>query len=207
MRSRFWTAAALLAGVTIAATGAVAQEKKVRMNVAGAFPSTTGLLGPTQQYLVDSLKKVSGGSIDAKFFEPGALVPAGQYFDAISNGSIDSAWTVTGFFTGKDIAFAMYAAVPFGPEAGEYMGWMNHGGGRQLYDELHAKYNIVAMPCGLIAPEASGWFRKEIKSADDLKGAEDALLRSRRQRNAEAWCADPVATGWRNLSGAAARHH
>ncbi len=170
MRSRFWTAAALLAGVTIAATGAVAQEKKVRMNVAGAFPSTTGLLGPTQQYLVDSLKKVSGGSIDAKFFEPGALVPAGQYFDAISNGSIDSAWTVTGFFTGKDIAFAMYAAVPFGPEAGEYMGWMNHGGGRQLYDELHAKYNIVAMPCGLIAPEASGWFRKEIKSADDLKG-------------------------------------
>ncbi len=64
----------------------------------------------------------------------------------------------------------MYASVPFGPEAGEYMGWMNHGGGRQLYDELHAKYNIVALPCGLIAPEASGWFRKEIKGPEDLKG-------------------------------------
>jgi TRAP-type mannitol/chloroaromatic compound transport system substrate-binding protein len=60
--------------------------------------------------------------------------------------------------------------VPFGPEAGEYMGWMNHGGGRQIYDDLHAKFNIVAMPCGLIAPEASGWFRKEIKGPDDLKG-------------------------------------
>ncbi len=170
MRSRLWTAAALLVGISIGASGAVAQDKKVRLNVAGAFPSTTGLLGPTQQYVVDTLKKVSGGSIDAKFFEPGALVPAGQYFDAVSNGSVDSAWTVTGFFTGKDIAFAMFAAVPFGPEAGEYMGWMNHGGGRKLYDELHAKYNIVAMPCGLIAPEASGWFRKEIKGPDDLKG-------------------------------------
>jgi TRAP-type mannitol/chloroaromatic compound transport system substrate-binding protein len=170
MFARLMTAATVVAGVAIAATGASAQEKKVRMNLAGAFPSTTGLLGPTQNYIVETLKKVSGGSIDAKFFEPGALVPAGQYFDAISNGSLDSAWTVTGFFTGKDIAFAMYAAVPFGPEAGEYMGWMNHGGGRKLYDDLHAKYNIVAMPCGLIAPEASGWFRKEIKGPDDLKG-------------------------------------
>jgi TRAP-type mannitol/chloroaromatic compound transport system substrate-binding protein len=170
MRLKVWTAAAALAGLCLGVTGAVAQEKRVRLSVAGAFPSTTGLLGPTQQYLVDTLKKVSGGSIDARFFEPGALVPAGQYFDAVSNGSLDSAWTVSGFFTGKDIAFAMFAAVPFGPEAGEYMGWMNHGGGRKLYDELHAKYKIKAIPCGLIAPEASGWFRKEIKGPDDLKG-------------------------------------
>jgi TRAP-type mannitol/chloroaromatic compound transport system substrate-binding protein len=163
-------AAVAAAALMLVPHAAQAQDKKVRLQVAGAFPSTTGLLGPTQQYFVDTLKKISGGSIDARFFEPGALVPASQYFDAISNGSLDSAWTVSGFFTGKDIAFAMYASVPFGPEAGEYMGWMNHGGGRQLYDELHAKYNIVATPCGLIAPEASGWFRKEIKTADDLKG-------------------------------------
>jgi TRAP-type mannitol/chloroaromatic compound transport system substrate-binding protein len=168
--SAITTAAALLAGLSLASTGAVAQDKKVRLNIAGAFPSTTGLLGPTQLNLVETLKKVSGGSIDTKFFEPGALVPAGQYFDAVSNGSLDSAWTVAGFFTGKDIAFAMFAAVPFGPEAGEYLGWINHGGGRKLYEELHAKYNIVALPCGVISPEASGWFRKEIKTPEDLKG-------------------------------------
>ncbi len=170
MRLKSWAAATAAAALTWTASAAIAQDKKVRLNVAGAFPSTTGLLGPTQNYLVNTLKRISGGSIDTKFFEPGALVPAGQYFDAISNGSLDSAWTVSGFFTGKDIAFAMFASVPFGPEAGEYMGWMQHGGGRKLYDDLHAKYNIVAIPCGLIAPEASGWFRKEIKGPDDLKG-------------------------------------
>jgi TRAP-type mannitol/chloroaromatic compound transport system substrate-binding protein len=170
MRLESWAAVAAAAALSFAATQAAAQEKKVRFQVAGAFPSSTGLLGPTQLYLVETLKKISGGSIDSKFFEPGALVPANQYFDAISNGSLDAAWTVSGFFTGKDIAFAMYASVPFGPEAGEYMGWMQHGGGRKLYDELHAKYDIVAIPCGLIAPEASGWFRKEIKGPDDLKG-------------------------------------
>ena len=170
MRFNTWAAALAGAAIAVTSSAAFAQDKKVRLQVGGAFPSTTGLLGPTQLALVENLKKVSGGSIDAKFFEPGALVPAGQYLDAVGNGSLDAAWTVSGFFTGKDIAFAMYAAVPFGPEAGEYMGWINHGGGRALYDELHAKFNVVAIPCGLIAPEASGWFRKEIKGPEDLKG-------------------------------------
>ncbi|MDX2201805.1 MAG: TRAP transporter substrate-binding protein [Hyphomicrobiaceae bacterium] len=171
MALKKWTAA-LAAAVAIGLSApAVAQDKKVRFQMAGAFPSTTGLLGPTQLGLVDTLKKISGGSIDAKFFEPGALVPANQYLDAVGSGSLDGAWTVAGFWTGKDIAFAMFASVPFGPEAGEYLAWMRHGGGMKLMEDLHAKYGIgKVMLCGLISPEASGWFRKEIKSADDLKG-------------------------------------
>lgn len=171
MALKKWTAA-LAAAVAISLSApAVAQDKKVRFQMSGAFPSTTGLLGPTQLGLIDTLKKVSGGSIDAKFFEPGALVPANQYLDAVGSGSLDAAWTVAGFWTGKDIAFAMFGSVPFGPEAGEYLAWMRHGGGMKLMEDLHAKYGIgKVMLCGLISPEASGWFRKEIKSADDLKG-------------------------------------
>ncbi len=166
-----WVAAAAAAVIAATSTAALAQDKRVRMQIAGAFPSQTGLLGPTQLGLVETLKKISGGSIDARFFEPGALVPAGQYLDAVGNGSLDAAWTVSGFWTGKDIAFAMFGSVPFGPEAGEYLAWMRHGGGMQLMEELHAKYGIgKTILCGLISPEASGWFRKEIKTPDDLKG-------------------------------------
>jgi TRAP-type mannitol/chloroaromatic compound transport system substrate-binding protein len=161
---------AAAAAVALCATTAVAQDKKVRVQMGWAFPSTTGLLGPTQTRLVETLRAISGGSIDVKGFEPGALVPANQYLDAVGNGSLDMAWTVSGFWTGKDIAFAMFASVPFGPEAGEYMAWMKHGGGEKLMKELHAKYNVEVMTCGMISPEASGWFRKEIKSLDDLKG-------------------------------------
>jgi TRAP-type mannitol/chloroaromatic compound transport system substrate-binding protein len=147
-----------------------AQEKRVRLNLGGAYPSSTAILGTGQLYFVDKVKKLSAGSIDIRFFEPGALVPASQYFDAISSGSLDSAWTGLGFFTGKDIAFALFSAVPFGPEMGEYLGWMKYGGGEQLMQELARKFNVEAMLCGTIAPEASGWFRKEIKTVDDLKG-------------------------------------
>jgi TRAP-type mannitol/chloroaromatic compound transport system substrate-binding protein len=171
MRLKTWAAAIAAAAITVTSSAAIAQDKRVRLQLAGAFPSTTGLLGPTQLGLVENLKKVSGGSIDARFFEPGALVPANQYLDAVGNGSLDAAWTVSGFWTGKDIAFAMFASVPFGPEAGEYLAWMRHGGGYKLKEELHAKYGIgKVLMCGLISPEASGWFRKEIKGPDDLKG-------------------------------------
>ncbi len=173
MRLKSWLAAAAcasLVAVPSVISPATAQDKKVRIQMGGAFPSSTGILGPAQNRIVKSLRDMSGGSIDIKFFEPGALVPAGQYFDAISNGSLDAAWTVTGFFTGKDIAFAMYASVPFGPGVGEYIAWMRYGGGQKLMEDLHAKYNIVPRLCGVISPEASGWFRKEIKTLDDLKG-------------------------------------
>jgi TRAP-type mannitol/chloroaromatic compound transport system substrate-binding protein len=47
---------------------------------------------------------------------------------------------------------------------------MYYGGGKELMSELYAQHNIVSITCGVIAPEASGWFRKEITSVDDLKG-------------------------------------
>ena len=165
---------ALVLGVTVAP--ATAQEKKVRAQMGWAFPSSTGLLGPTQTRLVEMLRTMSGGSIDVKGFEPGALVPASQYLDAVGSGSLDMAFTVSAFWTGKDIAFALYGAVPFGPGVGEYLAWLKHGGGEKLMKDLHAKYNVEVVPCGVISPEASGWFRKEIKTLEDLKGMKMRFL-------------------------------
>jgi TRAP-type mannitol/chloroaromatic compound transport system substrate-binding protein len=167
------TLAGLLGAATaclLALSPAAAQDKKVRMQVAGAYPGTLAIIGEGQTYFVERARKLSGGSIDAKFFEPGALVPPSQYFDAIGAGSLDSAYSSLGFFTGKEIAFALYSTVPFGPEIGEYLGWMKNGGGETMMNEIAAKYNIISLNCYIVAPEASGWFRKEIKTLDDLKG-------------------------------------
>jgi len=169
-------AAALAVGLAFGGSQAIAQDKKVRAQMGWAFPSTTGLLGPAQIRLVEMIRTMSGGSIDVKGFEPGALVPASQYLDAVGNGSLDMAFTVPAFWTGKDIAFALYGAVPFGPEGGEYIAWLKHGGGEKLMKELHAKFNVEVIPCELISPEASGWFSKEIKSTADLKGLKMRFL-------------------------------
>ncbi len=167
---RLAAAAAIAAVSLLLSVPSDAQEKRVRLNMAGAYPSSTAILGTGQLYFADKVKKISGGSIDIRFFEPGALVPANQYFDAISGGSLEAAYSGLGFFTGKDSAFALFSTVPFGPEIGEFLGWMRYGGGEKLMQELSRKYNMEVLLCGTIAPEASGWFRKEIKTVDDLKG-------------------------------------
>ncbi|UYN95978.1 MAG: TRAP transporter substrate-binding protein [Enhydrobacter sp.] len=161
---------AVAAAVAVAATAANAQDRKVRFQMQSAFASTLGLLGPNAQYTVQQINRLSNGTIDAKFFEPGALVPPSQHFDAVASGALDSAWATPGYWTGKDIAFAVYSTVPFGPGIAEFLGWMRSGGGTKGMQDLYAKYGIHSVMCHMIPPEASGWFRKEINTLDDLKG-------------------------------------
>jgi len=160
-------AAALSLGL---ATPVDAQDRKVRLNMASAFPSSLALIGQNGRRLQDRIAKISGGTLEIRFNEPGALVPALQAIEAVGQGSVDAAWSNGGFFSSKDSAFNMFASVPFGPGMGEYLAWMYHGGGLQLSREMYAKYGVHNEPCALIPPEASGWFRKEIKTVADLKG-------------------------------------
>ncbi len=163
-------AVSIALGLLAAASSAVPQERKIRLQMASAFPSSLALIGQNGKKMQERIAKISGGTIELRFNEPGALVPALQAIEATGQGSVDAAWSNGGFFSSKDSAFNMFASVPFGPGIGEYMAWMYHGGGLQLSREMFAKYGVHNEPCGIIPPEASGWFRKEIKSVADLKG-------------------------------------
>src|SRR5918994_708530 len=120
--------AAALAALVLLSSAALAQDKKVRMQMAGAYPSAMPSLGQGQLYTADRIRKLSAGSVEMRFFEAGALIPGSQYLDAIGAGTLDSAWTSLGFFTGKEIALTLYNTVPFGPDLGEYLAWMRFFG-------------------------------------------------------------------------------
>ena len=145
-------------------------QQKVRINLANAFPNSLTLIGEAPVKLSKKLDRISGGTLELRVNEPGALVPALQAIQATGQGSVDAAWSNAGFFAGTDSAFNMFAAVPFGPAIPEYLAWLHHGGGLQLSREMFAKHGVYNVPCAIIPPEASGWFRKEIKSVSDMKG-------------------------------------
>jgi TRAP-type mannitol/chloroaromatic compound transport system substrate-binding protein len=154
---------------TLLTTPAGAQEK-VRWKMQSTFGSSLTHLGPAGVRFTKDLERMSGGNFEVKFFEPGALVPPLECFDAVSKGSIESCWAPAGYFTSKYPALAFFTAVPFGPNIGEFMAWKWFGGGNQLQAELYAKHNLVAFDALCIGPETSGWFRKEVKSVAELKG-------------------------------------
>ena len=143
---------------------------KVRLKMGSTFPSKLKQLGSLGKRLESTVKEMSDGEVQLKFFEPNALVPALELFDAVKSGSVDAGWSTPGYWQGKEPSLALYSAVPFGPSSGEYAAWLFFGGGEELMQKTYAKHNIHSMICGVIAPEASGWFREEVKSIDDLNG-------------------------------------
>jgi len=156
--------------ITVSAGNMAVALDELNWDMQSTYPGSLTQLGTLGKVIEERLDAASDGRVQLKFQEPGAIVPPLEAFDAVSAGAIQAAWSTPGYWTGKDTAFALFAAVPFGPEAGEYYAWLRFGGGQELLDELYEPYNIKSLICGVIAPEASGWFREEIKTVDDFKG-------------------------------------
>jgi TRAP-type mannitol/chloroaromatic compound transport system substrate-binding protein len=159
-----------VAAVAMVLSGPAAAQDKVRWKMQSAFGAQLPHIGTSGVRFTKNVERVSGGKFEIKFYEPGALIPPLECFDAVSKGSIESCWTTPGYHTGKYPALAFFTTVPFGPPIGEFLGWKWFGGGNELRNEIYAKHGLFALDCFAIAPETSGWFRNEVKSVAELKG-------------------------------------
>lgn len=158
---------ALLASLSLA-TGSAAEN--VRLKIQSAWSRNMPVLGETIRNFESRLNAMEGHGIRLRVYDAGKLVPTLQIMDAVSAGKIDAGFSFPGYWMGKLPAAAVFGAVPFGPEAPEYLAWLHEGGGLALWEEIYAKLGVVPIPCGVIPPEASGWFREPIESEADLKG-------------------------------------
>jgi len=151
---------------------AFAKEKKVLLKVPICFSTSLPGMGSTIKWMAERIPAASNGSIKIKVYEPGKLVAPFEILDAVSKGKTNAGYSVSGYWAGKIPASPIFTAIPFGPEAGEYLAWMYYGNGMKLYQEMYDQsgYNVKVFICGIIAPETSGWFKEPIKSAKDLKG-------------------------------------
>lgn len=142
----------------------------VTLDLASTFPGSMPILGDAAHDLAERVKRATSGELIFNFYEPGKLVPAADTVNAVAAGKVAAAWAGAGWFAANDSAFNFFSSVPFGPGMGEYMAWLYEGGGLELAREMFHARGVHNIPCGLIPPEASGWFRKEIRTPADLKG-------------------------------------
>jgi TRAP-type mannitol/chloroaromatic compound transport system substrate-binding protein len=139
-------------------------------NLQSTYPGTLTQLGTLGIRIAEQITKITDGEITVTFQNPGGIVPALEVFDAVGTGAVEAGWSTPGYWAGRVPALQLLAAVPFGPQAPEYLAWVKFGGGKELMDELYEPHNIKSLHCAIIAPEAAGWFRNPVTKPEDLQG-------------------------------------
>jgi TRAP-type mannitol/chloroaromatic compound transport system substrate-binding protein len=171
-RRRFLAAAAT--GTALGGFPMIARAQAAPITL--RFQSTWPIKFIYHELAVDWTKKVaelSGGRLKIDMLPAGAVVPGLQLLDATSKGILDGGHGIPAFWFGKNTAFGLYGAGPdFAMDGNQMLGWIEYGGGKELYAEIlaAAQVDVVSFLFAPVPCEPMGWFKKPIKGLADLKG-------------------------------------
>jgi len=146
-----------------------------KLRFSSAFPASTTIY-ENFTWWAERIKVMSGGRIEIETSPPGAIVPAFEVLDATHKKVLDGAHSGAAYWVGKNRASALFGVTPGGPfgmDMYDYMGWMQDGGGEELYNEFYQKVlqrDVIVFPLTSVSNQVLGWFAKPVKSWEDLKG-------------------------------------
>jgi TRAP-type mannitol/chloroaromatic compound transport system substrate-binding protein len=160
-----------LAASTAVAAPAIAQSMpETKWRLTSSFPKSLDTLWGGAEVFAKAVAEATDNRFQIQTFAAGEIVPPFQAVDAVQNATVEMCQTAAYYFLGKDMTFALPCSAPFGPNARMQNAWQYHHGGIELMNEFFKKYNIYGLPAGNTGAQMGGWFRKEIKTVDDLKG-------------------------------------
>lgn len=145
-------------------------EPVVEWKMVTTWPKNFPGLGTGAEFLANQITTMSGGRLTVKVYGANEMVPAFEVFDAVSSGTAQMGHGAAYYWKGKAPEAQFFGAVPFGMNAAEMNAWLYHGGGLALWEEVYRPFGLKPMPAGQTGVQMGGWFNKEIKSVDDIKG-------------------------------------
>ncbi len=160
--------AAGLAGAL--AAPAVAQNDKRRWRMVTSWPKRLPGPGMSAERVAERIGVLSGGRLEVTVSAAGEVVPAFEVLDAVGTGVAEMGHTAAFYWQGKEPAAAFFTTVPFGLTPNEHVAWIDAGGGQALWDELYAPFGVKPFMGGNTGVCMGGWFRRELKSRDDVRG-------------------------------------
>jgi TRAP-type mannitol/chloroaromatic compound transport system substrate-binding protein len=158
--------------ITTCAAALLASTATARdIEMQAIFPQTLPLLGKPAWDIAERVATLTADAVTFDVKNPGEIVATGEVWDAVSTGAVEASWYSIGFAEGVVPSAPLFTTFPFGPDVKEYAAWWYYGGGQQMWSEItEDAYNIKTLHCSTLVPEASGWFRDEIKTVEDLQG-------------------------------------
>jgi len=146
------------------------EQQTFQWKLVTSWPKNFPGLGTNPERFADMVKEMSNGRLQIKVYGAGQLVPALEVFDAVSRGTAQMGHSGAYYWKGKSPAAQFFTSVPFGLTAQEMNGWIQYGGGLELWEEVYAPFNLLPLSGGNAGVQMGGWFNKEINSLKDLDG-------------------------------------
>ena len=157
-------------GATLEGAPAVQTRPSVRWRLASSFPRGLDAIYGSAEMLGEITASLTGGRFEIRAYPAGELVPGLQVMDAVQQGTVQVGQSTSYYYTGKNQALAFDAGVPFGMTARQQDAWLNEGGGLEVVRSVFADFGIISFPGGNTGGQMGGWFRREVNSAEDLRG-------------------------------------
>jgi TRAP-type mannitol/chloroaromatic compound transport system substrate-binding protein len=159
------------AAATVAAPAIAQSSPEIKWRLTASWPKSLDTLYGNPEYLSKRVAEITDNKFQIQCFAAGEIVPGLQVLDAVQAGTVEAGHTALYYYFGKDPTFTFGTDLPFGINSRMKNAWYMHGGGQQLMDEfIRTKYNCTGFISGSTNCQMGGWFRKEIKSMEDMKG-------------------------------------
>ena len=159
-----------LSSLLLSSANGANQKTKYKWKMVTSWPKNFPGLGVGAENLAKLINKLSNNRIQVKVFGANELIPPLEVFDFVSNGGAELGHSGAYYWKGKSAACQFFSSVPFGMNSQEMNAWLYYGGGIELWEKLYDKFNLIPRPAGNTGVQMGGWFNKEIKSVNDLKG-------------------------------------
>jgi TRAP-type mannitol/chloroaromatic compound transport system substrate-binding protein len=166
----------MLKGAVLAAGAVGTPMISHAQTVSFRFQSTWPAKDIFHEYANDFAKRVNdmaGGRLKIDVLPAGSVVPAFQLLDAVNKGTLDGGHGVLAYHYGKNTALALWGSGPaYGMDPNMVLAWHNHGGGKELLEEIYKSLNIdvVSRVYGPMPTQPLGWFKKPVAKVEDMKG-------------------------------------
>ena len=159
----------LLLGLTLSVS-AFAADKVYKLKFATTYENNVPVLGDAPKKFKELVEAMSGGRIEVRVDYPSKHKAQFAILDMVKSAQYDIGYTAGYFYKGKDPKLMLFTTVPFGMNTSEQQAWYSYGGGKELAEKVYKAHNIVSFSGGSFGMQMGGWFKKEIKALEDLKG-------------------------------------
>jgi TRAP-type mannitol/chloroaromatic compound transport system substrate-binding protein len=149
----------------------VAQAKDTyKIKLAMTWPSNFPVFGDAVENFKKYAEEMSNGRLKVRIDSKNKHKAALGIFDMVKSGQYEMGHSASYYYKGKVPSTLYFTTMPFGMTAEEQYAWFYYGGGLELMNKVYEPHGLYSFPGGNTGNQMGGWFQKEIKSVEDLKG-------------------------------------